>query len=603
MRPLFRNLMVVGLCLATVAASSIKRAAYGSSLLAWAPSDSAGGTTQGLTAREVLNRTLAAMGGREALARVTTFVAEGEVEALGGFPGTYRKWAKAPNKMKTHWDIRYIDEERAFDGRAGWEQHAKARELVGRDLERLERSALFFPLLAYDAADLPVELGHDRLDGADVYVLTFTPRNGRPDAFYVDAQSFLPRQEVRQEPYEEGIVPLTISYDDYRSVDGITLPFAISEQRPDVALNIRIGEYRLNVPVDDKLFAHPLRARWDEPYEVSLSTIPRNVYKERDGTADDGWRRFWGIPFPPTESWLFNVVVNERYGRYMTPTAATLEFYAGSTRVKTVSIAADALHTLQTYPVTRYSPQEEIYDFRHHFSEPATLAIDRIVYTLEVTSRTGETSSASVEIPLSYYEQKVDFIFPIKGNFIATTGHEFYELGHKYEWSQHYSYDIVGLGPNFELARNDGATSADFYTFGTREILATADGVVVFARNDVPDGRVPREYLKMEDGLTAIGGNMLMIDHGTGEFSLFAHMRLGTVRVKKGDRVRQGDVLGLMGSSGSPGAPHVHYQLQADSALFGADGLPVRFSNVELVAWGRRGKVESPRRGAYMRAN
>ncbi len=91
-----------------------------------APSEWVGGTSQDLTAREVLDRTLAALGGREALARVTTLVAEGEVEVLGGFPGTYWKWAKAPSKMKTHWDIRYIDEERPSHPWEGTCRHVAA---------------------------------------------------------------------------------------------------------------------------------------------------------------------------------------------------------------------------------------------------------------------------------------------------------------------------------------------------------------------------------------------------------------------------------------------------------------------------------------------
>jgi murein DD-endopeptidase MepM/ murein hydrolase activator NlpD len=82
----------------------------------------------------------------------------------------------------------------------------------------------------------------------------------------------------------------------------------------------------------------------------------------------------------------------------------------------------------------------------------------------------------------------------------------------------------------------------------------------LFARNDVPDG-----HLKMADGKWASGGNIMLMDHGEGEYSLFAHMHQGGVMVKKGDRVKRGDTIGLLGSSGSPGSPHLHYQLQNQS--------------------------------------
>src|SRR5262245_8920663 len=112
----------------------------------------------------------------------------------------------------------------------------------------------------------------------------------------------------------------------------------------------------------------------------------------------------------------------------------------------------------------------------------------------------------------------------------------------------------------------------------------------------------PREYLKLKDPEWAIGGNSVIIDHGNGEISCMFHMQQGSVRVKIGDRVRQGQVVGLIGSSGSPGAAHVHYQLQAGPAVFGADGLPVRFTNVEGAGWRAGAPIETPVRGVYLRA-
>jgi murein DD-endopeptidase MepM/ murein hydrolase activator NlpD len=73
-------------------------------------------------------------------------------------------------------------------------------------------------------------------------------------------------------------------------------------------------------------------------------------------------------------------------------------------------------------------------------------------------------------------------------------------------------------------------------------------------------------------------GNHVMIDHGNGEFSLLCHFRSGSVKVRAGQRVRQGDVLGEMGHSGmGSGLVHVHYELRNGSDLFNAEGLPARF--------------------------
>ena len=44
-----------------------------------------------------------------------------------------------------------------------------------------------------------------------------------------------------------------------------------------------------------------------------------------------------------------------------------------------------------------------------------------------------------------------------------------------------------------------------------------------------------------------LGGNYVVLDHGNGEFSYFAHMSPGSVRVKKGEHVQQGQQIGEIG--------------------------------------------------------
>jgi murein DD-endopeptidase MepM/ murein hydrolase activator NlpD len=51
------------------------------------------------------------------------------------------------------------------------------------------------------------------------------------------------------------------------------------------------------------------------------------------------------------------------------------------------------------------------------------------------------------------------------------------------------------------------------------------------------------------------------------------------VRVKKGHRVKAGDVIGKLGNSGATIGPQLHYQLMDGQRLLLSDGLPVRFEN------------------------
>lgn len=588
-------------------------------------------SASGQTAQEVLAKAFRALGGRQNLENVRTITGTGSLEALGGFPGTYQLWEKAPNKRKTAWDIHYIEREQAFDGEEGWERNGSVRELVERDLIRARHEAIFNPLLRFARQNTPAEMeGSVEIpvhelpvdpttlteeypesktsapqSARRVYVVKFTPAAEEPTRFYFDTDSYLPLRESFTELYEEGPTVVKINYSDYRKVGDILLPFVINTVVPDLPLLIKMREYKVNLPLDDSIFANPLASRASERHEVTLATIPRHVYKENDGMWDTGWERFWGIPFSPSESWYFNLVVNEKNGRYLEPVSASMEFYSGSTEVKAVTYSSDELKSSMKFPVTRFAPQPEIFDFRYFGSELVQPAIDRLVYRIDLKTSHGETLHASEDIPLASYTQKSKLIFPIRGNFIVANGHEFYETGHSYEWSQHYGYDIVALGPNFEVKRGPGSKNEDFVGYAHTEVIAPADGMIVYARNnDVPDTLTKRGFLAtLPDPKTAIGGNLVVIDHGNGEFSLFAHMHQGSVRIKVGDRVKQAQVIGLMGAAGSPGIPHLHYQLQAGPGVFDSDGLPSQFENIETSGWGFPGRrIRTPKRGVYMTA-
>ncbi len=85
---------------------------------------------------------------------------------------------------------------------------------------------------------------------------------------------------------------------------------------------------------------------------------------------------------------------------------------------------------------------------------------------------------------------------------------------------------------------------------------------------------------RLEKG--SILGNYVVIDHGQSEFSLYAHFQPGSVRVKKGDQVKAGDVIGKLGSSGNSTEPHLHFQI-TDRPDLGGAGIPMNFSNVTIL--------------------
>lgn len=537
---------------------------------------------QALNAREVLEKAIEALGGKENWARIQTRTASGRVNAKG-VDGTYQLWAKAPDKLKVKLDLPIQHLERGFDGQEGWEKRTSVRELPGSELERLRQRALFNPLFSYLNNGTPFELkGKKQLLGAEAYEIQFSPQGEQPVIFYFDVNSFLPLREDHR--VEDGF--LKISYGDYHKVGDVLVAFSVKEETPGQTFSITFDDYKLNQPLEDGLFKNPLGEHRNEPYEVSLMSIPLRVYKENDGVETSG----------ETESFVFNLLVKEKYGRALEPKAATIEFYSGANHVKTVELEAAALKAVRKVTYQALAGQEEVFDLQHYFSEPVALRVDRLVYHLELAARGGQTVRQTLEIPVMDFVQKTKLIFPLKGAFVVAAGHDFNEA-HKSEWSQQYAYDILALGPRYEIVKTNGETNEDFFAWG-REIIAPAGGTVVYARNDVQDNPHPgvilvNDFLKLPDPVWAVAGNVVVIDHGDGEFSLLAHMQKGSVRVKVGDKVQQGDVLGLLGNSGNSDGPHLHYQLMAGGIIYRNDGLPSHFENLESSV---------PKRGVYLEA-
>ena len=139
---------------------------------------------------------------------------------------------------------------------------------------------------------------------------------------------------------------------------------------------------------------------------------------------------------------------------------------------------------------------------------------------------------------------------------------------------QRFAYDIVktkgGVSHEGEGKRND-----EFYCWN-QPILAPAAATVTVA----VDGVVDNAPGSMNAAQRA--GNHVILDHGNGEWSLFAHFKRGSLRVKPGEKVAAGDTLGLCGNSGNSSEPHLHYHLQNGPTFGDAEGLPAQF--VDYIA-------------------
>ena len=118
---------------------------------------------------------------------------------------------------------------------------------------------------------------------------------------------------------------------------------------------------------------------------------------------------------------------------------------------------------------------------------------------------------------------------------------------------------------------NNQNRNASYFNYG-QPLLAVAAGTVITAVDGLPD-QIPNENRPVDD-LAKADGNHVILRLGPGVYAGYAHLQPGSVRVRRGQRVRPGQVLGLLGNSGNTSGPHLHFQLMTRPSLLDSDGLP-----------------------------
>jgi murein DD-endopeptidase MepM/ murein hydrolase activator NlpD len=144
-------------------------------------------------------------------------------------------------------------------------------------------------------------------------------------------------------------------------------------------------------------------------------------------------------------------------------------------------------------------------------------------------------------------------------------------------FSQRYAIDWIQTDQNSKTLHGNPLDLHSYLCYG-QPVYAVADAVVTWTKDGLPDGRPevgkrpadPRVPITLE----TIAGNHVILDLGDGIYAGYAHLQPGSLRVKVGDHVKAGDVLGLVGDSGNSTEPHLHFQLMTENNILAAQGIP-----------------------------
>jgi hypothetical protein len=235
--------------------------------------------------------------------------------------------------------------------------------------------------------------------------------------------------------------------------------------------------------------------------------------------------------------------------------------------------------TLTIGPDQRKAVTDVLFDFPSGFMGD-TLNIE-VQYTIDGRTEIGRSRGS--------FTRSAGFSgrLPFDGIWYVAAEHGHLDP-HKRSVAEMFAYDFLQVGTNGKSYQRDGSRNTDFFAYG-RKVLASKDGVVSMVRSDVPDNapgtanpEAPRS------------GNVVVIDHGGGQYGYYAHLRPGSIPVKTGSRVRAGDILGEVGNSGDSREPHLHFHVMSGDNVDEADALPVVFENWKGQAHTRMPLAKEP---------
>jgi murein DD-endopeptidase MepM/ murein hydrolase activator NlpD len=163
---------------------------------------------------------------------------------------------------------------------------------------------------------------------------------------------------------------------------------------------------------------------------------------------------------------------------------------------------------------------------------------------------------------------------PFKGQWDVVWGGDTKELNyHVQSEAQKNAFDILIKDNTGNSFKTDGKHNEDYYAFG-KELTAPCDGEIMMVIDGVKDnvpGTMNPSY---------VTGNTVIIKTVNNEFLLFAHFKNHSVKVKEGQKVKQGQLLGLCGNSGNSSEPHLHFHIQNVENMNMATGIKCYFDKL-----------------------
>ncbi len=167
-------------------------------------------------------------------------------------------------------------------------------------------------------------------------------------------------------------------------------------------------------------------------------------------------------------------------------------------------------------------------------------------------------------------------LFPLNGGWIIP---------------ERWAVDYIQLDEENRVATGDTGVLSNYPGYDS-DLLAVKDGTVLDVIDEFADLKIGETLANLD--LSNAGGNYVVIDIGGGYSAFYAHMIKGTVKVKKGDKVKTGQVLGKLGNSGNSTGPHLHFHIVKGKDPLASQGVPYVINKFSVTGQSATAELAEP---------
>jgi len=215
-----------------------------------------------MTAEQILDRMTQVSQSKQAIAKIRTIRLRGTMSyPTMNMQGTLEIHFKKPSLVAVKINIQGIGEiTQGYDGKVGWEKSPLTglRELKGAELLQMRMNS--DPTANYDWRRLlrnPRTAGTAKVENRNAHVIQARDITGGETKFYIDTQNFRLLRIDTVVATQQGSLPATMYFSDYRQIDGILYPFTTRQVAAGIEAVVRLTEVKHNVPVNDSIFRKP----------------------------------------------------------------------------------------------------------------------------------------------------------------------------------------------------------------------------------------------------------------------------------------------------------------------------------------------------------